>query len=191
MGNPFNRHWLMVGALWAVLGCAAGFFAAENGWQAPAVIACACFAAASAAGWILKKPSYFVIRGLFALLGMLWFFARTGPLNAEQPFEGKIVGRICALPEPLEYGVKTVLDDVWVEEAGGWRKVSGRVSLLSDVSGAEYGDTGFGQPGSATNQPEPRRVEREEQQPGGRDFPFRLGRKRRGGGGAQGRVHAP
>lgn len=142
MGNPFNRHWLMVGALWAVLGCAAGFFAAENGWQAPAAIACACFAAVSAAaGLILKKPSYFAIRGFFALLGMLWFFARTGPLNAEQPFEGKIVGRVCALPESLEYGVKTVLDDVWVEEAEGWRKVSGRVSLLSDVSGAEYGDT--------------------------------------------------
>lgn len=142
MGNPFNRHWLMVGALWAVLGCAAGVFAAENGWEAPAAIACACFAALfAAAGLILKKPSYFVMRGLFALLGMLWFFARTGPLNAEQPFEGKIVGRICALPRPLEYGVKTVLDDVWVEEPGGWRKVSGRVALLSDVSGAQYGDT--------------------------------------------------
>lgn len=144
MGNPFNRHWLMVGALWAVLGCAAGFLATDYGWETFALVAVCCFAiAAAAAGLKAKKPSYFFIRGLFALLGMLWFFARTAPLLAEQPFSGRITGRICALPERTEYGVKTVLDDVWAEEANGWRRVAGRVVLLSDISGAEYGDTVF------------------------------------------------
>ncbi len=141
MDNPFNRHWLMVGALWAVLGCAVGFFAVESNLEILAIIACSCFLIASiAASLITKKPSYFTVRGFFALLGILWFLARIGPLDAQQPFEGLITGRVCALPEVREFGSITILDDVWVQEADGWRSVSGRVSLLSDVSGAEYGD---------------------------------------------------
>jgi len=142
MGNPFDRHWLTAAALWAVLGCAAGFCAAERGWQDFALIAAGAFALiAAVAGLARKKPSYWFVRGLFMLLGMLWFLARTAPLLAEQPFSGRIVGRVCALPESTEYGVKTVLDDVWAEEESGWRRVFGRVALLSGAFGAQYGDT--------------------------------------------------
>ncbi|MGI6193510.1 MAG: DNA internalization-related competence protein ComEC/Rec2 [Christensenellales bacterium] len=142
MGNPFNRHWLMVGALWAVLGCIAGFLAVAYGAQSFAILAACCLAVLSfAAGWIAKKPSYFLIRGLFALFGVIWFIVRTAPILAEQPFSGRITGRICALPEETAFGTKTVLDDVWAEDENGWRKVNGRVTLLSDVAGAQYGDT--------------------------------------------------